>query len=424
MRVREFLKHPVVHNALSLYGLQFAGWVLPLVTFPYLARVLRPQGFGVLVLYQSLAMWLSIVLEYGFNWSATREIARHRDNPERISEIVAGVMGAKCLLACAAVLIAIGSVLVIPNLGRHLIYVPWVVLYIVSTRFSPLWYFQGAERMVKSSSVDIVVRMVVAAGILLAVHYPGDGWRVLAIQAMGGVASTAVLLRWAYRQLRWARPNLSEAIAALRLGWTMFLVRGTVSLYTTANSIILGLFVSPVLVSYYGGAERIAKMPLSMLSPMTQAIYPRMGYLAGRNPSKAARVVRISMAVMGTAGTAMGVAVWLAAPVLQRVILGAGYEEAVGVLRSLSPLAPLIALNSVLGAHWMLPLGMDKTISVIVVGAGLLNVAAALAFAPRLGPAGMAVAVVLAEAFVTVAQFTVLRFRGMDPFNARWAHES
>ena len=75
--------NPLVENAAALYAVQLAGYVLPLITVPFLARVLRPDGFGLLALAQSLALWLSILLEYGFNLSATRAVAAPRMTPAR-----------------------------------------------------------------------------------------------------------------------------------------------------------------------------------------------------------------------------------------------------------------------------------------------------------------------------------------------------
>src|SRR3981189_3095067 len=89
------IRHPVARNALALYGIQVAGYVIPLLTIPYLARVLHPQGFGLLLFAQSFAMWASVVIEYGFNLSATRDVARNRASNSMLAEIAAGGLGAK-----------------------------------------------------------------------------------------------------------------------------------------------------------------------------------------------------------------------------------------------------------------------------------------------------------------------------------------
>src|SRR5271170_3117675 len=95
---RRLSRHPVAKNMLALYGIQFAGYVIPLATLPYLARVLRPERFGLLLFAQSFAMWASITFEYGFNLSATREVAQNRQNQNALASTAAGVLGAKLML--------------------------------------------------------------------------------------------------------------------------------------------------------------------------------------------------------------------------------------------------------------------------------------------------------------------------------------
>ena len=86
------------HNAVSLYGVQICRKLLPLVSVPYLARVLGPSGWGKVAFVQALGDGMVLFLEFGFNLSATREIARHRDSPRVCGDIIAGTIGAQVLL--------------------------------------------------------------------------------------------------------------------------------------------------------------------------------------------------------------------------------------------------------------------------------------------------------------------------------------
>src|ERR1700745_1474196 len=106
MQVTNLLRHTLVQNALSLYSVQIAGYVLPLATIPYLARILGATGWGLLAFTQAFGSYWTVLGEYGFSLSATRELAYHRDNRERLTEILAGVLGAKMLLAAASLPVA------------------------------------------------------------------------------------------------------------------------------------------------------------------------------------------------------------------------------------------------------------------------------------------------------------------------------
>ncbi len=201
------------------------------------------------------------------------------------------------------------------------------------------------------------------------------------------------------------------------MGWSLFLFRGSVSLYTTGNAFILGLFVSPLWVGYYAGAEKISKAFLGLLNPVSQALYPRLTHLVYHARARAVTLARIAIAAMGTGGTALGVLVFVSAPLLVRMILGPGYDQAVPVLRILALLPPLIALSTVYGVQWMLPLGMEGPFNKIILLAGGINVGLAVILAPSYLAVGMACAVVTAETFVTIAIYLLVRRRKLDPLN-------
>src|ERR1700735_1199565 len=100
---RKWLRSGVVHNIIALYGVQACTYALPLLTFPYLAHVLGPSGWGVVVFAQAIGDVIASVVEYGFDISASRETSRQRSDPKRLSALISGVLGAKVLLAMVCI---------------------------------------------------------------------------------------------------------------------------------------------------------------------------------------------------------------------------------------------------------------------------------------------------------------------------------
>src|SRR5580658_7924794 len=96
---KKLLRSGLVHNVIALYGVQACTYALPLLTFPYLAHVLGPSGWGVVVFAQAIGDVIACVVEYGFDISASRETSLQRDHPERLSALISGVLGAKSILA-------------------------------------------------------------------------------------------------------------------------------------------------------------------------------------------------------------------------------------------------------------------------------------------------------------------------------------
>jgi PST family polysaccharide transporter len=390
-----------------------------MISVPYLARVLLPAGWGLVVFAQSFSGWLGLVLEYGFGFSATREIARNRDEPERRAEVAAGVLGASVLLTSAALIASLAALWTVPTFRLYPIYL-WLALVIAVTQgVRPLWYFQGLERMQFPALLNVAGRVVVTVGMFLWVKAESDGWKVLVLQAASGAAISGVILIEMYKKVPWRRPTLSQSYAALRMGWTVFLSRSAVSLYTLANTFILGLFQSTQQVAFYGGAERVNRMVQGLLQPVSQALYPRMSYLAVKSRSGAESMARLGLIVFGAFGLSMCLICAVLAPWIVRILLGPKYMPVIGVFRIMTLLLPLIAVSNVLGAQWMLPFGMDRAVSRILLCAGLLNVSLAIYTAPRFGPVGMAWSVVAAESLVTGGMWLVLYRKGHHFWNTR-----
>ena len=369
-----------------------------------------------MALAQAFGLYLALFVEYGFGLSATREVARYRDSVERRAELLAGVLGAKVLLALPSLGLALFVSHWVPTFRDHP-EVLWAgVFWALATAFNLMWYFQGLERMGQVATLDIAGKALALIGMLLWVHKPVDGWKALAVMGVSALLSVLIALILAYREVPVRLPNYANVWKMLRLGWTMFLFRSAVSLYTVGNTFILGFFAPPLIVGYYAGAEKISKAFLGLMGPVSQALYPRLSHLIQHSRAEAARLVRTSMGVMGVSGVVIGLAVFILAPLLVRILLGEGYEPAVPVLRVFALLPPLMALSSVLGIQWMLPLGLDRPFNAIILGAGLVNLCLAMFLAPRFAHLGMAWAVVISEAFVTGGMYLFIWKRALDPF--------
>lgn len=413
----QLARHVLVHNALSLFGVQIASYIVPLITIPFLARTLGVTGWGMVAFAQAFGSYVALIGEYGFALSATREIARYRDDREKLTAILAGVLGAKGLLALASLVVAVVARRWVPIFFEHPALLWTAMFWGLSRAFSMMWFFQGLERMRLVATLEITGQALATIGIFVLIRRPEDAWLVSALQGFGFFLSFAIGLGLAYRELPFCLPRWSSMREALRMGWTMFLFRGSVSLYTVGNAFILGLFVSPQFVGYYSGAEKISKAFLGLLNPISQTLYPRLSRLVHSSMDRAAQLARVGLTVMGIGGTAMGAMVFFLAPWLVQIVLGKGFEPAVPVVRILSLLLPMIALSNVFGIQWMLPLGMDRAFNSIIVLAGLINLTLAVILAPLYAEIGMAWAVVGAETLVTGAMYLLLRWRKLDPMN-------
>jgi PST family polysaccharide transporter len=392
------------------------GLIAPLVTVPYLARVLRPAEWASVLVAQALAAWMVLLLDYGFELSGTRAVAQARGTRAEIGRVVWGVQGAKLLLLpiVAGVLLLACALLPAMRADRALAYSTCV--FAVTRGLNPFWYFQGLERVRSAVVIDNGSKVLAALGVFVVVRDPSDGWRVMALQAAFATLACAVLTLRLWQTVPRDRTRPSTAFATLRASWPLFAFRASSTLYMQANTILLSVLASAPIVAAYGSAEKIVRAGISFLEPLTRVFLPRISFLAASDPRQAARMVRQCLAGIGAAGAVLGATVAVGAPVLVQLLLGPGYEDAVPILRVLALLPPLIAVGTVLGAYWALPCGRERSLLAATLTAGLLNFTAAFVLVPRAGGVGMAFSVVLAELFVTsVLSLLYVRWKPMIP---------
>ena len=405
-------------NLGSLYGIHLLNYLAPLLTVPYLARVLGPVQWGALAFAEAYAGLASLVVEYGFGLSATREISQTRSDPMARSRLLAGVLGAQGLLACGTLVATFAAARLLPSLSPYRPLLPLALSLAVARAMNPIWYFQGLENLRLVALLTVAANSLAAVAVFFLVRTAADGWISLALRAIAMLICSGIALLIAYRDTPFVYPTMAATLRALHQGRSLFLFRSAVSLYTVANVLLLGFLAAPAVVAWFAGAEKIARVASSAIVPASQAFYPRIIHLLADDPRKAARTMLHSVWLTLGIGSAAGGALLVLAPWLVRILLGPGYERSVPLVRLFAVLPPLIAGSNLLGIQWMLPHRLDRQFNWIIVLAGIFNIAAALVLVPLYQQTGMAVSVVLAEIAVTGAMAVVLWRRRMTPWTA------
>ncbi len=416
MTIKSLCGSSLLRNVFILFIVKFSGYIVPLAALPYLARVLGPGDFGSVAVAQSLSMLLSVIVEYGFVLSATREVSQFRSSPSKLKDIASRVLGAKIFLAVVALLLACLSSLCINSI-RDLNFAIGAWLYAVAIGLSPGWYFQGVERLKFFSMVDIFGKFFGVALIFIFVKSSGEASMVLYLQSSGAVIGAFSGLAFLYRNVSFSWPNIKDCTCGLRFGFSMFIFRAAISLYTLANVFVLGLFVTPVEVAFFAGAEKLVRGVSGVIGPISQAVYPRVALLVNEDQRAAIMLVQRTFVVMFGGTIFIAAAVFIFSHKITGLVFGAGYEPMEKIMSSLVWILPLISIGNVLGIQWMLSLKMDKEFNFSVITAGFLNLVTSLIFTNYFGVTGMVVACVLSEAVVVLLITTILAKRKMLPLS-------
>jgi PST family polysaccharide transporter len=259
------------------------------------------------------------------------------------------------------------------------------------------------------------------AAIFIWVKTPQDSWRALAIPGGVILLSAAFAIAVAYREIPFSFPSLNGVLSTIRRGYAIFLSRCVSSMMNSGNALILSMFVSPVAVGYYSGAERIFRAGLTGLYPFSQVMFPRIAHLLAKDPDRARSEVLKSLSVMLCAAGCLSAAMLLFGGFLVRVLLGAAFAPSVAVLRILAIVPLARATSDVLGLQWMISHGLDREYTICLSVAGFTSLALALFLSGTWGQYGAAWAVVSSEVLLAAGVLYCIGLRYIVPFQGvKW----
>jgi PST family polysaccharide transporter len=406
----------------ALYGVQIASYAAPLITLPWLTRALGPTGFGRLSFCMAVTNYFVLFADYGFNLSATRQIAVCAHDRMQRSRVFWNTIAVKALLAAMGLPCLVLLALCVRQLGevRYLLLINY--LSVIGATLTPVWYFQGIERQSTLSGITVAVRLMSIPPLFLFVHTPNDVPLAILINSAATVVCGLICLGYLMRidHVDRARVDPGQLVAALKGGWHLFVSTASISLYQATNTVVLGLVAGSAAVGQFSAAEKIIQASQSLLVPVSQAIYPRVSRLMQESRSAAFALIRKALRLQGSAALMLSVLLFVFAPMVVQLLYGAKYMEAVSVLRWLAALPFFVGLSNVFGVQTLLAMGMNKLVTRILIAAGAINVALLLALTHWFGAIGAAISVATTEMLVTVAMAMAVIRLDLPVFRLRW----
>lgn len=403
----------LVKNFTSLSLLQLANYIFPVITLPYLVRVLGPEKYGVINFAAAFSAYFVIITDYGFNLSATQEISVNRNDKEKVSEIFSSVLTIKIILF----FLSSGIFFLIVNMfelfsndaGLYSI----MFIGVVGIVLFPLWVYQGVEQMKYILIINVAIRSVTVVSIFLLVKVENDYLLLAVIYTITQVMTGITGLFFAIRKfdLRYLFPSKVQLLEQLKKGWNLFLSSIWINLYTTSNVFILGLFAPNSVVGYYSAADKVRIAFQGILSSMSQSVFPYVNKLLAESYQKFISFNRKLLKISVIIGIIISSSLFLFAEPIVKIVLGNEYSPSVIVLRIIAWLPLIIFLSNVFGIQTMLPLNYQKRFSQILFLAALINLMISFSIVPSYFEIGTAVSMLVTEIFVTLSFYIFIRMK-------------
>ncbi|MCI1998807.1 MAG: flippase [Olsenella sp.] len=395
-------------NFLFSSAYQLLTIITPIITTPYLSRVIGAEGNGAFSFTQSVTNYFVLFAILGMSSYGVRAVAECGDDRARRSDVFWNAFSMTCLTGTIVVLAYVGYVALF---GQEylLLYLIWG-LWVVGSVLDVSWLFFGCQTFSIPTTGNFITKLCSVVLILVLVKSPGDVWAY--VLAISGANFANSVIPWFFlrRFVDPVRPRWSHMLSHLKPTLVLFVPVIAISIYGVLDKIMLGVLTSVEQVGYFDYAEKISKMPLSLITALGAAVLPRMAQIIGAGRiEEGKRLVGTTMWSMLACAFALSFGIVGVAPSFCPAFFGDGFDACVPLMSVLAFVIPTICVTNVIGNQYMLPCHRDREYTISVSIGAAVNVVANLITIPLWGAMGAALSSVLSEVAVMVAQVWCVR---------------
>ena len=285
----------IINNFGYLSLIQIFNLIFPLIIYPYLIRTVGKENYGIVVFAQSIAIYFSLLVNFGFNIYGTDAIAKCNGKVDQISKIVSSVFTVQLLFYITSILLLYGvSFLYEDTSSLLLILGSYLCLHEIAV---PVWYFQGIQQMRFIAICNLVAKLTSLIIILILVVNEDDYLYILAAYAIGSIFC-GMLSFWKIfvrDKVRYSTPSLKNLKDILKNSFPLFVSHSLGGITAKSNAFLIGNFIGKTELSYYDLAEKLVNMVSVFFANFSNALFPVMS-LKG-NPGFVKKTIRTALAL-------------------------------------------------------------------------------------------------------------------------------
>lgn len=388
----------VIKNFISLSSLNLLSFVFPFLLIPYLTRTIGVEYYGEYVFSFSIFQYCLLLINFGFDYSATKLISVNRDNKSMVSDVLTNVTIIRLIFALFASTLLWLSFFFFPSLSSNKLLYLFGFGILWGQAITPFWLFQGVEKMGYITIINLLTRIVSTGLIFVFIQKSSDFYMINLLQSIGFLISgfASLFLVNYYLKVQFSKPSLSRIKFYLSDSWHIFLSTVSMSFYREANIIILGLTTNYVMVGHYAAMEKVIKTMQSLMEPLSKALFPffgrKLNNSIGIDPSFGRFGKIYGLLLLLLAST-----LYFVGPYLLIWYLGKSFLNAIIIFQILLPVIFLGGLNYYLGIIGLINLGFNKYFLKAVFVSGICSVSLCYILSRFLGSIGAAIAMTSSE---------------------------
>lgn len=376
--------------------------LFPLITAPYVSRVLEPNGIGLYNFSTTYAGYFALLAALGVPMYGVREVAKLGGSIEKQNRLVSEIISLEIFTTLLTSLVFCLSIWLIPQLSNNcaVFLVAGIVIYL--TPFKIEWFFSGREEFGYITFRSLLIKVLSVISLFIFVHDKED----LLIYVGIGTCATILNELWNYgRLLRIGlRPYFTLHIKQhIRPLLILFASVIAISIYTMLDTLMLGFLSDYSQVGYYNSATNISKGLMPIVTSLAVVAMPRLSYyMQQKDWGEINKLIVKSLSIVSFLAFPITIGVVVLAPTFVPLFFGEKFTEAVLPLQIIVLVVSIIGLNNIPVIQILAGLGYDKLYLYSVLVGTLSNFSLNFCLIPLYGATGAAFASVMAEILILI----------------------
>lgn len=411
------VKKNFIMNAL----LAMSSFVFPIITFPYISRVLLPAGTGKVSFATSVIAYFSMFAQLGIPTYGIRACAKVRDDRAALTRTAHELLGINLAMDALSYLLLALALLFVPRLAAERPLFIIISATILLNSIGMEWLYKSLEHYTYITVRSIAFKLVALAAMFLLVHAQKDYVIYGGISIFASSASNLLNFANARRYIDLRRPRDCDWRRHLRPVLVFFGMSCAATIYTNLDALMLGFMTTDVDVGYYNAAIKIKTILVSLVTALGAVLLPRFSYYVEHGQlEEFRRVAEKALRFVLMFASAVALYFILFAPEGILFLSGSAYLGSIQPMRFIMPTVLFIGLSNVLGMQILVPLGREKeTLKSEVTGVFVDLLLNALLI-PAYRATGAAIGTLAAEGAVLLVQYIALR-QDVGPFFRRYS---
>lgn len=349
--------------------LQIAGYIFPLITIPYLAKVIGVDGFGKIAFASSVIIWFQTISDWGFNYTATRDVAKNRSDIGRVSDIFSSVFWARCLLMIVSFIILVFLIILIPKFREDSNVIFATFLMIPGYIMFPEWFFQAMERMKYITILNILSKALFTVAVFIFVKEKSDYILQPLFVSCGYILSGILAFYYIRRiwgiKLKKVQP--ATIFSAIRSSFDVFLNNIMPNLYNSFSTMLLGFVGGPSANGIYDAGCKFVNIAQQFMQVVSRTFFPFLSRKIEKHHLYV--IINVFLAAVGS------LLLFLLSPLLIKLFFTPEFISSIIIMKIMSISLFFLMLSDVYGTNYMIIQGKERKLRNITLICSLIGFA-------------------------------------------------